>query len=282
MWSVDIELIVGWLAFAVADLGGGTGALLLFRHGLAGSSRELRATAGPRDHFRELLMDQRGHEASTRRPVEVSREAFLNHVVKALGLFVPGWRSVLVGQSMGTHTALLVAGTRPHPMDRVVVLEGLVAGDDDPGKAASLGQFFAAESAPFRDEAVARTRLGSEATVGAWAADMEPVWGSLRSWFAANTMERAMAARSASRGGPSGTLKCQRSRYSPRLGCSPRRTRVNSSGDARLLTRSISEQATTMRISMRSTYGFKGFAGGCCASRDGFPCRNSVELRFNV
>ena len=51
------------------------------------------------------------------------------------------WHICFVGR--GAHTAFLVAAARPDLVDRLVMLEGHVAGSDDPEGAARLGRYFA-------------------------------------------------------------------------------------------------------------------------------------------
>lgn len=64
---------------------GGEGPPLLLLHALAGSSREFLLTADAvTDSFHVLLLDQRGHGLSTRRPVDLSRKAFVDDVVAVL------------------------------------------------------------------------------------------------------------------------------------------------------------------------------------------------------
>ncbi|WP_425577207.1 alpha/beta fold hydrolase [Nesterenkonia rhizosphaerae] len=64
---------------------------MLLLHGLAGSSLELLPTGKIllRTH-RVLLLDQRGQGRSTRRPADLSREAFVADVVDVLQEFCPG------------------------------------------------------------------------------------------------------------------------------------------------------------------------------------------------
>lgn len=189
----------GEVSLAVTDLGG-DGPPLLLLHGLAGSSRELMPTAEAlADAYRVLLMDQRGHGSSTRRPADLSREAYAADVVHVLESLVPGQRSVLVGQSMGAHTAFLVAAARPDLVDRLVMLEGHAAGDADPKSAADLGRFFASWPPAFRDESHARELLGGEAIVDAWIADLDATPDGLRPRFDADVMERTIRAVHASR-----------------------------------------------------------------------------------
>lgn len=77
------------VSIAVADLGG-DGPVVVLLHGLAGSSCELLPTAQALPGYRVLLVDQRGHGASTRLPNDVSRDAFVGDVVAVLEELVPG------------------------------------------------------------------------------------------------------------------------------------------------------------------------------------------------
>ncbi|MDS2173829.1 alpha/beta hydrolase [Nesterenkonia sp. CL21] len=174
---------------------GGDGLPLVLLHGLAGSSREMLPTAWAlSDAFRVLLIDQRGHGLSTRGPADLSREAFVDDVVQVLAQHAPGQRCILVGQSMGAHTAFLTAAARPDLVERLVMLEGHVAGNDDPGEAVGLGEYFASWPVPFTDEDEARTFLGSGAIVDAWIADLEVAHEGLRPRFDADVMQRTIEA----------------------------------------------------------------------------------------
>lgn len=194
MQATFSHVVRGDVTIAVRDLGG-EGPPLLLLHGLAGSSRELLPTARElTDRFRVLLMDQRGHGESSRRPADLSREAFVGDVVAVLGEVAPGERCVLVGQSMGAHTAFLVTASRPDLVERLVMLEGHAAGNDDPGEAAMLGRYFASWPVPFASEAAAREFLGDDAIVDAWVADLEQWPDGLWPRFDADVMERTIAA----------------------------------------------------------------------------------------
>jgi pimeloyl-ACP methyl ester carboxylesterase len=206
MTASAVVLAHGDVSITVTDLGG-DGPPLVLLHGLAGSSREMLPTAHAlSDGFRVLLVDQRGHGASTRRPEDLSRGAFVGDVVHVVETLAPGERCVLVGQSMGAHTAFLVAAARPDLVDRLVMLEGHVAGSDDPRDAARLGEFFASWPVPFADEAAARAFLGSDAIARAWVADLEPTPDGLRPRFDADVMRRTIEAVHAPRWAEWGSL----------------------------------------------------------------------------
>lgn len=192
--TTRLEVRRGDVSLAVTDFGG-EGTPLVLLHGLAGSSREMLPTADAlTDSFRVLLVDQRGHGRSTRRPTDVSREAYAADVVHVLESLVPRRPCVLVGQSMGAHTAFLVAASRPELVDRLVMLEGHVAGDTDPESAAGLGRFFASWPSTFRDASHAREFLGGEAIADAWVEDLESTPDGLRPRFDADIMERTIRA----------------------------------------------------------------------------------------
>lgn len=181
---------------------GGEGPAVLLLHGLAGSSRELVPTARAlTDAYRVLLLDQRGHGGSTRHPSDVTRQAFVDDVVAAAHQVVPGERVTLVGQSMGAHTAFLVAAQRPDVVERLVMLEGHVAGGAGPEDAQALGRYLASWPVPFVDEAAARDFLGDSPLARAWVADLERTPGGLQPRFAADIMERVMVGLSEARWG---------------------------------------------------------------------------------
>lgn len=181
------------VSIAVTDLGG-DGPVVVLLHGLAGSSRELLPTAHALPGYRVLLVDQRGHGASTRLPDDLSRDAFVGDVVAVMEELVPGQRAMLVGQSMGAHTAFLVAAARPDLVEGLVMLEGHVEGNDDPQEAIGLGRYFASWPVPFEDETAAREFLGQDAIVDAWVADLELTDDGLVPRFDAAVMQRVIEA----------------------------------------------------------------------------------------
>lgn len=182
------------VSLAVTEAGGSGPAVLLL-HGLAGSARELMPTAAAlTDRHRVLLLDQRGHGLSTRRPDDLSRDAFVADAVAVIERLAPGERVALVGQSMGAHTAFLAASRRPDLVSRLVMLEGHPAGSADPQEAADLGAFFASWPTPFADAAAARAFLGDSPLTEAWVADLEETPSGLRPRFDADVMQAGVAA----------------------------------------------------------------------------------------
>ncbi|QAY74025.1 alpha/beta hydrolase [Agromyces protaetiae] len=166
---------------------------LVILHGLAGSSREFVPTARALAPHRVVLVDQRGHGRSTRVPTDVSREAFVADVIGVIE-HVVGGPVVLVGQSMGGHTALLVAAARPDLVRALLLLEAGVGGDGDEGRRAELRAFFASWPVPFSDRAAATAFLGDGPLERAWVDDLEASHDGLRPRFDADVMVDVIAA----------------------------------------------------------------------------------------
>ncbi|MCW4464259.1 alpha/beta hydrolase [Glutamicibacter sp. MNS18] len=145
-------------------------------------------TARALQGHRVLLVDQRGHGRSTRRPDDLSRAAFVGDVVAVMDACAPGERCFLVGQSMGAHTAFLTSAMHPDRVGGLVMLEGEVAGSGDPEETATVGRWFASWPIPFPVEAAARVFLGEDAIVDAWIADPEATQQGLMPRFDADVM----------------------------------------------------------------------------------------------
>jgi pimeloyl-ACP methyl ester carboxylesterase len=142
---------------------------LILLHGLAGSAQELATTL---PGHRLIVPDQRGHGHSTRRPADLSREAYVADVVQIIEALADGGPVALAGQSMGAHTAMMTAACHPELVSKLVMLEGGVGGseDDYPSR---LGAWFASWPVPFGTPEAAVEFLGSTALAHAWAADLE-------------------------------------------------------------------------------------------------------------
>ena len=167
------------------------GPVIVLLHGLAGTGDEFFATAaavgGP---YRFILPDLRGHGASTRRPADLSRAAFVSDMAALLRHVSPGRPVTLAGQSMGGHTAILAAAGLPELVERLVVLEATVAGGFDP---TPLGNWFRSWPLPFASADAAREFLGDDALARSWVAHLEPAeGGGLLPPFDANVMEAIM------------------------------------------------------------------------------------------
>ena len=160
-------------------------------HGLAGSATELEPTARALRGRMVILLDQRGHGRSTRRPDDRSRAAFVEDVAAVIRAEATGAVD-LVGQSMGAHTAMLVAAAHPQLVRRLVLLE-VDEGSGSPEDRDALGAWLAAWEVPFADRAQAADALGGGALARAWAADLEQTHDGLRPRFDADVMVDVLA-----------------------------------------------------------------------------------------
>ncbi|WP_305783269.1 alpha/beta fold hydrolase [Symbioplanes lichenis] len=168
---------------------GGEGPPVVLLHGLAGSAEEFAPTARALlpDH-RVVALDQRGHGHSTRRPADLSRRAYADDVAAVIEH--AGGPVTLVGQSMGGHTALLVAAWHPELVERLILVEAGVGGTDDPDAGRRIEDFFAGWPVPFVSREAAAEHLGGTPIAHAWAADLD---GDLRPRFDADVMGAAIA-----------------------------------------------------------------------------------------
>jgi len=154
-----------------ADHGGsGPGALLL--HGLAGHAREWDSTAAwlARTHH-VAAVEARGHGRSERAPADVSPEAFAADAafwIERLEL-AP---AVVVGQSLGGITALLLAARRPELVRALVAAEATPA--HDPEAPGAVRSWFAAWPLPFPSEREALAFFGGDTLRSrTWCAGLE-------------------------------------------------------------------------------------------------------------
>ncbi|MCB5167738.1 alpha/beta hydrolase [Streptomyces bambusae] len=171
---------------------GGSGTPVVLLHGLAGHAGEWDGIAGrlAADGHRVVAFDQRGHGASERHPADVSRAAYVADVlavVAALGLHRP----VLLGQSLGGHTALLTAAARPDLIRALVVVE---AGPERrPGAAAEIGAALFGWPLPFPSFAAAVAFFGGGPVGEAWAAGLEERDGGWWTRFDPEVMTGSLA-----------------------------------------------------------------------------------------
>ncbi|WP_130177184.1 alpha/beta fold hydrolase [Cryobacterium sp. SO1] len=135
--------------------------------GAVGNSYQRRALSGRK----VVLIDQRGHGLGTQLPADTSREAFVDDVVRVLKAEQSDAVD-LVGQSMGAHTAMLVASARPDLVRRLVLLEANEGGGF-PEDHAALGDFFRSWEVPFTTRESASSALGVGPLTQAWAADLQ-------------------------------------------------------------------------------------------------------------
>lgn len=167
----------------------GSGPAVVILHGLAGESGEFAPTmAALAQQYRVVALDQRGHGRSTRRPADLSRDAFVQDVVALIAHVSPHAPVRLVGQSMGAHTAMLVAAARPDLIDSLVLLES-DAGSGTPDHTVGLGKFFASWPVPFKGDAEALAFLGDSPIATAWVKSLERRNDGLWPRFDADIME---------------------------------------------------------------------------------------------
>lgn len=175
------------IAYSVYD---GEQPAVVILHGLAGSSREFAATAralnAGQTRRTVVLIDQRGHGSSTTHPADTSREAFVDDVVRVIEAEALG-KVDLVGQSMGAHTAMLVAAARPDVVRRLVLLEANEGGGDAENTTA-IGDYFRSWPIPFASREHAREFLGDGPLARAWTADLEDRDGALHPRFDVDVM----------------------------------------------------------------------------------------------
>ncbi|HEX3329388.1 MAG TPA: alpha/beta hydrolase [Gaiellales bacterium] len=150
---------------------GGEGPAAVVAHGLAGHAGEWDGTAAwlGRTH-RVVAPDARGHGRSERRPADVSRAACVDDLagwIELLGL-AP---AVVIGQSLGGHTAFLLAARRPELVRALVV--GEAAPPADPDAPATVETWLRSWPAPFAGREDALRFFGDTTWGRAWADGLE-------------------------------------------------------------------------------------------------------------
>lgn len=181
---------------AVRDFGG-DGRPVLLLHGLAGYAEEWSGTAhalAPR--HRVLALDARGQGRSERRPADVSRAANVADVAFAVEALELG-PVALVGQSLGGHTALLVAAQHPALVSALVAAETSPDAPPDPARfAADVADHLRSWPAPFASRAAAVAyfieRDWTPTAAEAWAEGLERCADGWRPRFDADVMERTL------------------------------------------------------------------------------------------
>ena len=104
---------------------------MILLHGLAGHAEEWTDTAANLVELQHVIaLDVRGHGFSETRPAEVGpsvQAADVEFVVRQLGIE----RAVVVGQSMGGLTALVIAATNQALVSAAVLVEAGPEADDE-------------------------------------------------------------------------------------------------------------------------------------------------------
>ncbi|MEW1721962.1 alpha/beta hydrolase [Streptomyces sp. NPDC093109] len=172
--------------------GGGSGPPVVLLHGLAGHAGEWDATArllAPR--HRVVAVDQRGHGAAERHPHDVSRAAYVADAVAVIGQLGLR-RPVLIGQSLGGHTAMLTAAAHPGLVAALVLLEA-GPGAPDPDTPARIGGWLDSWPTPFPSREAAVEFLGGGRVGEGWAAGLEENDGGWWPRFDRDVMVRSLA-----------------------------------------------------------------------------------------
>lgn len=154
---------------------GGPGQPVLLLHGLAGHAGEwdvlARLLGGSGPGRRIVAVDQRGHGAAERCPEDVSRAAYVADAVAVAGQLGLE-RPVLIGQSLGGHTALLAAAAHPGLFRALVLVEA------GPGRADAkipdkIGSWIDGWPKPFASREAAVRFFGGGPLGEGWAAGLE-------------------------------------------------------------------------------------------------------------
>jgi len=161
-------------------------------HGLAGHAGEWDVPARRLSPaYRVVAIDQRGHGASERHPSDVSRAAYVADVIAVadrLGLRRP----VLVGQSLGGHTAMLTAAAHPGRVRALVLVEA-GSGGPNPNAPADIGRWLDSWPTPFPSPEAAAAFLGGGPVGEGWAAGLEERDGGWWPRFDRDVMVRSLA-----------------------------------------------------------------------------------------
>jgi pimeloyl-ACP methyl ester carboxylesterase len=171
---------------------GGAGQPVVLLHGLAGHAGEWDKTAGhlsPR--YRVVALDQRGHGASERYPQDVSRAAYVADVIAVLDQ-LDLRRPVLVGQSLGGHTATLTAAAHPERIRALVLIEA-GPGGPNPSGPADVGGWLDSWPRPLASREAAVQFLGGGPVGEGWAAGLEERDSGWWPCFDRDVMVRSLA-----------------------------------------------------------------------------------------
>lgn len=174
------------IRLACADYGG-EGSPVVLLHGLAGNACEWGETASwLTGSHRVFALDARGHGQSERRPADVSRAAHVGDV--AFWLRELDLEPVhLVGQSLGGHTAFLVAAGHPDLLRSLVVAEATPA--TGPHFPQAVRAWLESWPVPFPSHEAATAFFGGDSLwAQGWTSGLEPSTDGLRPPFDVDVM----------------------------------------------------------------------------------------------
>ncbi|WP_330280900.1 alpha/beta hydrolase [Streptomyces sp. NBC_00588] len=163
-------------------------------HGLAGHAGEWDVLAGMLScRYRVVAVDQRGHGASERLPRDVSRAAYVADVIAVVDQLALQ-RPVLVGQSLGGHTAMLAAAAHPGLVRALALVEAGPGGPDpNPHGPVDIGRWLDSWPTHFPSREAAVAFLGGGPVGEGWAAGLEERDGRLGPRFNRDVMVRSLA-----------------------------------------------------------------------------------------
>ncbi|MFF4798856.1 alpha/beta fold hydrolase [Streptomyces sp. NPDC001351] len=171
---------------------GGPGQPIVLLHGLAGHAGEWDVPARKLSPgHRVVAVDQRGHGASERHPLDVSRAASIDDVVAVVDQLALH-RPVLVGQSLGGHTAMLTAAAHP-ALVRALVLVEAGSGGPNPDGPGDIGGWLDSWPTPFPSREAAAAFFGGGPLGAGWAAGLEERDGGWWPRFDRDVMVRSLA-----------------------------------------------------------------------------------------
>ncbi|THA63473.1 alpha/beta hydrolase [Streptomyces sp. A0958] len=151
---------------------GGPGQPTVLLHGLAGHAGEWDALAELlTPTHRVISVDQRGHGAAERHPHDVSRAAYVADVVAVIDQLALH-RPVLVGQSLGGHTAMLTAAAHPGLIGALALVEA-GCGGPNPDVPTNIGNWLDSWPTPFPSREAAATFFGGGRLGAGWAGGLE-------------------------------------------------------------------------------------------------------------
>lgn len=164
---------------------------LVFLHGIGGYGREALQLVQAFSEYHVVLFDQRGHGESTQLVEDLSREAFVldvRQICEKLALS----SIILVGQSMGAHTAMLVASQYPELVSRLILVEASLGGEGT-GATEEKMKWFNEWPVPFATVEEAVDFFGGGSLGEAWAKGLKETRAGYVPQFQLGQLEKALS-----------------------------------------------------------------------------------------